>query len=115
MKSGGRQKGTPNKNSLPIEELAKALNIDPFEVLLRFAAGDWKGLGYDNEVYFSESPEGDGKQIKMGYVIKPEVRQKAASDACQYLYPKKKAIELSGKDGDDIGFRIIVEDYGSKK
>ena len=106
----GRKKGTPNKNSFNAIEIAEKLGVNPLEILLRFAAGDWKNLGYENECYFSEKPDGS---VKMGYVITPEVRTKAASEATKYLFPQRKAVEVSNSpDGD--GFRVIVEDYSSK-
>lgn len=106
----GRKKGTPNKDSLPLEEKAKSLGIDPFEILLLFAGGKWKELGYDNEVYHSEKADGS---VKMGYTITPEMRLKASSEACQYLLPKKKAVELSNSG--DTGFKIVIEDYSKKE
>lgn len=45
----------------------------------------------------------------------PGRRLDAAEKICQYIHPKRKAIEHSGVDGEDIGIRIIVEDYGAKK
>lgn len=106
--NAGRKKGTPNKDSLPLEQKAKELGIDPFEILLRFAAGDWEGLGYDNECYISENA---GGSTKIGYTIPPELRSKAAAEASQYLYPKKKALEIaSGTDG----IKIVIEDYSKK-
>ncbi len=90
-KAGGRKKGTPNKKTEALLDKAKALGIDPFEVVLLFAKGDWKSLGYDNECWFKETAEGE---VKMGYVIPPELRAKMAADACQYLHPKRKAIEI---------------------
>lgn len=86
---GGRKKGQPNKDRFNLAERAKELGVDPFEILLRFAAGDWKSLGYA----FAEDPQ-SGK-----HTIDPSVRSKAASEACQYLYPKKKSIEHSGEIG----------------
>lgn len=90
-KFGGRQKGTPNKDSLKAEEIAERLGVDPFEVLLLAAAGDWKSLGYDSgEVT---------KVTKFGVVIEDrisiETRVTAAAHATQYLLPKRKAIEVS--------------------
>jgi hypothetical protein len=109
IKTGGRQKGAVNKDSLPLEQKARELGIDPFEVLLRFAAGDWKGLGYQSEVQVTS--QGDrGETFKM--TIDPAVRSKAAAEACNYLYPKKKAVELSTTQ--DQGFKIVIEDYSKK-
>lgn len=104
----GRAKGTPNKSTLPLEQKAEELGVDPFQILLLFAGGRWKELGYDNECYFTEKPDG---AVKMGYVISPEMRCKAASEACQYLLPKKKAVELSGEVE---GIKIVIEDYSKK-
>lgn len=105
IKTGGRQKGTVNKSNEIVEDIAREMGFNPFKVLMLFAAGDWKSLGYDAECYFSEKADG---AVKMGYVISPETRMKAASDATKYLYSQKKAIEVS-TSGE--GFKIIVEDY----
>lgn len=109
-KLGGRAKGTPNKKSVLLDEKAKELGVDPFTILLKFAAGDWEGLGYKNEIFVKETA--DGKGHSLGYTITPEMRLKAAAEACQYLLAKKKAIELTG--GEDA-IKIIIEDYSSKK
>lgn len=111
-KTGGRKKGTPNKDKADLAGLAEKLNVSPFEILLRICKGDWKGLGYDNEVYVMEGPQG---ATKIGYTISPEMRLTAAKEASKYLYAQKKALEVSGPDGDAIGVRIILEDYTGKK
>jgi len=94
MRYGGRTKGTPNKTKLPLEEKARELGCDPFEILCRFALGDWKGLGYEKEFTFSPTQKGE---VVEKPIIPPELRQKAAAEAAQYLYPKRKAIEHSGE------------------
>lgn len=86
-KYGGRKKGTRNKSSVPVREKAQALGIDPFEILLHFAGGNWKKLGYAEE-----------RGLSGEYTIKPEVRVRAAADACQYLHPKLKQVETSIKE-----------------
>lgn len=99
-KWGGRKKGTPNADSLPLHEKAKELGIDPFAVLLLFAAGDWKKLGYAGEMYIPSESSGDtSSSTSIKFTIDPSVRAKAANEACQYLFPKKKAIEHSGEIG----------------
>lgn len=90
VKHGGRKKGTPNKSTLPLKELAEKLDVDPFEVLLRFAAEDWKGLGYEARTETKFTPQ--GLEV-VEYVIAPQMRLKAAAEACQYLHPKRKAVE----------------------
>jgi hypothetical protein len=109
-KTGGRQKGTKNKHSFNAEELANEMGCDPLRILLSIALGDWKALGYDNEVYFSENAQG---ATKMGYTITPEMRLKAAQEACKYLYSQKKSVEVSTVDGS--GIQVVVHDYTQKK
>ncbi len=94
--SKGKPKGTKNARTILVEQIAAKYKYDPFEVLIMFAAGDWKSLGYDAEVYHVEKPDGS---VKMGYVITPEMRLTAAKEAAQYLHSKKK--EQPTPDGDD--------------
>lgn len=104
-KTGGRTKGTVNKASVPLAERAAALGIDPFDVLLFFAAGDWQKLGYDAEQVPSSYSE-HGTVHK--YTIDPGVRAKAAGEACNFLYPKLKAIEHSGDTNSFQSFAQMV-------
>lgn len=106
----GRKKGTTNAKTKLVEETAKRLGIDPFEVTLLFAKGDWSSLGYENECYFSENASGS---TKLNYVISPDLRAKCAMDACKYLYSQKRDVEISNKDGE--GFKVILCDYSSKE
>lgn len=107
---GGRKKGVANKDTLPLKEKAKQLGIDPFEILLLFAKGDWESLGYPSASFVKEGSTFVNEEL----YIKPEVRAKAAAEACQYIHPKLKAIEHSGKDGDAIQAQtlIILPDNG---
>lgn len=110
-KSGGRAKGTPNKKVGVLVEKCEELGCDPFEILLLFAKGDWEGLGYESgEKVISVTKE--GHEI-FGDVISPETRAKCAKEACEYIHPKRKAIEISN-DGEN-GFRVVIEDYQTKK
>jgi hypothetical protein len=90
-KRGGRTKGTPNKKTRILQELAEDLKVDPFEILLRLASGDWAGLGYDSATTLKYS-NGVGYEVDR---ISVETRLSAASEACQYLYPKRKAIDVT--------------------
>lgn len=105
VRIGGRQKGTPNKEVKSLRAIAESLGVNPFEFLLRFAKGDWKGLGYDSPtriVSYTQSGEAIYDDV-----IKPEIRFKAASEATQYLEPKRKAIEHSGPGGGPIESRDL--------
>lgn len=95
-KTGGRTKGTPNKNTQELIELADKLSVNPFEILLMIADGDWKGLGYPTKSRTQWTPSGIEYEED---TITVEMRLSAAKEACQYLYPKRKAVELSAGDG----------------
>ena len=93
-KYGGRAKGTPNRTALPLQQLADKLGVNPFEILCRFAVGDAKGLGYSSDIILKHNQKGETIEQPL---IAPELRVKAAAEAAQYLYPKRKAIEHSGE------------------
>lgn len=67
-KAVGRRKGTPNRKTQLLMEICEAKGISPFEGLLELC-------------------------------VHPDVhiRLGALREACQYLYPKRKAIEISGE------------------
>lgn len=73
----------------------EALGVDPFEILLYFAKGDWKSLGYAEatRTYFTAAGIEAEEEI-----IKPELRMHAAKEACQYVLPKRKATEMTFTD-----------------
>lgn len=102
----GRKKNTRNKDSVPLKQKAAELGIDPFEILLYFAAGDWKKLGYTSETYTVYSKDVSNEE----YTIQPSVRAKAAGEACQYIYPKLKAVEHSGPLGEPITIQDLTEE-----
>ena len=105
---GGRKKGTPNKNRQVLLDKAKELGVDPFQILLLFAKGDWKALGYDSAETVTAITK-DGQKI-FADRISPELRQKSAKDASEYLYPKRKAVELTGEDGGPVDFNNVSKD-----
>jgi len=97
--NAGRIKGTPNRRTWELQDRAKALGVDPFEILLLFAKGDWQALGYEKEERLVSIS--DHGQI-YEHVIPPALRQKSARDAAEYLYPKRKAVEVIGAEGENI-------------
>lgn len=92
MRAGGRKKGTLNKKTQDQLEIAKKHKISPFEILLFFASGDWKALGFKSETKIRYTSSGEGYEVPH---ITPEHRLKAASECCQYLYPKRKSIQIT--------------------
>lgn len=100
----GRKKGTPNKDKQTLRDKARQLGVDPFEILLLFASGDWERLGYEEKTRTQFSKDGASYEVDQ---ISPELRKSSAADACSYIHPKLKAIEHSEKDPGVIP-RVIV-------
>ena len=63
-----------------LHAISMRLNIEPFEVLLLFAAGDNEGLNLPPNT------------------ISPGMRLKAASEACKYLYPQLRSVDSGNTD-----------------
>lgn len=102
----GRKKGTPNKNTVPAEELAKKLGIDPLEVLLLIAKKDWKRLGYNKPTETRTSQFGIKYEVEL---IPLAMRMAAADCAVEYIRPKRKAIEHTGEGGGPLDVDLIFE------
>lgn len=106
-----RTKGSKNKHSFQAEELAQKFDVQPFEILMRIAMGDWKFFGFDGATkttYTAQGIEVEELNIRM------QDRALAAKEACKYLYSQKKALEVSASP-DTAGFKIIVQDYDAEK
>ncbi len=88
----GRPKGTPNKKTVRLEEIALKQKCNPFEILCMFANGDWEALGMVSETTRRHTRQGDFYEVDR---ITGEMRMKAAAEAAQYLYPKRKSVELT--------------------
>jgi hypothetical protein len=67
-KTGGRRQGTPNRATLTVAEKLEALGCDPIEGMARIAMDE------KNPV---------------------EIRGRYYSELAQYLYPKRKPLDLS--------------------
>ena len=85
--------------------MAEKLGINPLEILLRFAAGDWEGLGYDQPFLTEVTANGMAVEVP---VIEPDTRRKAAADCAPYLFPRLKNIEHTGANGGPIETASIV-------
>jgi hypothetical protein len=86
----GRKKGSKNKNSVPCRDLADHLGINPFEVLLLFAAGQYGALGIKKP-------------------LDPALRAKAAADATKMIHAQPRA-PITG----EVGIKVTVIDYTDK-
>lgn len=118
----GRLKGTPNKRTTELMTRLNSIGCDPLEITARIALGDvpcgtCHGIGktkfqakggYKTNGFAPErvcqSCWGDGKEK----VITRD-RLAAASELLQYLHPKRKAIEVTGEDGEPIRHAVLVK------
>lgn len=87
---------------MPLHEKCTEAGVDPFDILLKFAASDWKGLGYKSPTRTMFSRSGEPYEVEY---ITTEIRVKASSDVCAYLYPKLKSIDM--KTSTPVGKQII--------
>lgn len=99
---GGRQKGTPNRDSIRPWQIALAHKFEPIELLIHFARGDEKALGWGEPLKIEK-----GGVVFIKDRITPEMRLNAVMEACSYLYPKRKAIEHTGPDGGPIEHKSV--------
>lgn len=97
--------GSPNKNTTQASKIAKKLGCDPFEILIHFAKGDWKALGYSEQKEVKFTPKGDPYEVD---IINQELRLTAAKEATKYLYATIKAVEHSAADGTQLLTPVIL-------
>lgn len=96
---GGRAKGTPNRKTKLLQEKCKEFGMDPFEFLCHTFNGNWKALGYEGPTETRYTQTGQTYEVDR---ISMDHRVSAAREAAQYLYPKRKAVDLTS-DGDSLG------------
>ena len=75
----GRCKGTPNKKTMAVGEVLGELGLDPI-----------KQMG----------------QIAMDEHIEVSIRVQVLKELCQYIAPKRKAVEITGEDGRPLALEI---------
>jgi hypothetical protein len=106
----GRPKGALNKASQEAKDIAERLGCKPFEVLCLFAMGDFAALGY-SEYQTKVIGKGAESTTIDELTISPELRQKSARDACKYLHPELRSVEVGTSDeGGAIVFQVAYPD-----
>lgn len=87
-KTGGRKKGTPNRKTLILQEVLETLDLDiPMRLRDELSnLDDVQKFGYTPDIKF--------KAINLRVQIYLELMN--------YLYPKRKAIEMSGPHGSPL-------------
>ena len=89
----GRKRGTPNKDTSEVAKIVDEYEFSPIEVMIGMAAGDVVSLGYMTRDEY-DLPDGPAMALK---IIPPELRAQCAYKLSELLYPKRKALELSGE------------------
>ena len=82
-KTGGRKAGTPNRRTVDVENRLASLGCDPLEGMAMLA---------------------------MDPNASPELRGRMYSELAQYLYPKRRAMEVKADEGPRVSF-FINTDY----
>lgn len=91
----GRPQGTLGSKTLQAIGIITAKGCDPLGILCDIAMGSKIQIGATiDEVAYPTLDQ----------------RRDAAKELCQYIYPKRKAIEHTGKDGDPIEHRVTQTD-----
>ena len=85
---GGRQKGTPNRKTQEVAEKLQALGCDPIEGMARLA---------------------------MDPTVDVAIRAQMLKELAQYLYPKRKALEVSGDPDTPLQHRCVIDWEGVRE
>jgi hypothetical protein len=83
-KTGGRKLGTPNKNSQALSERLENLCCDPLEGLAKIA---------------------------LDPATKPELKFRCFAELAQYVYPKRKAVDLALNEWDENRSPKVIIEY----
>jgi len=89
---GGRKKGTPNKSTDYIFDLCEKNNFDPIQALIWVAQNNWKSLGYRDSHIEKQGFQG---VVTSEPIISVDHRIDAMKSLTGYMYPKRKAIEMT--------------------
>lgn len=101
----GRPKGSKNKHSFQVEEIAHQFEMEPFEFAMAVMNNDWERLGYETANKTSFTPAGIEFEEAN---LKISDRIKCMEFAGKYLYSPKQAVDP--KTG-EATIRVLVEDY----
>ncbi len=97
-KTGGRQKGTPNKKTQEFLVMLEKNNFDPGE---EYVALYRKQMA----IYNHRIKPVHGRANLAGALIALADASTSLNNICQFVYPKKKAIEHSG----EVGVRTFAD------
>lgn len=91
-------------------DIAEEVGCNPFKVLMMIAAADWEGLGYESATITKHGKDDVTWEEDR---ITLDARGNAAKEVCKYLFPQKRAVEVSNPTGET--FVVSVIDYQNKE
>ena len=100
---GGRGPGVPNKKTVELNEALAAAGYDPE----RDNPVTWMVRVYKGEVTMPVVVKTEAGNIVRDVALEPSLRVKCMGEVAQYLFPKRKAVELSGPDGEAVAVTMI--------
>lgn len=129
-KTGGRQKGTPNRATLEVIEKLEELGCDPIIGMAHIAMGDvvcptchgegkapyriciengpyWTPEEEGGELMVCKTCQGSGKEP-----VPTMLRGKMYAELACYVAPKRKAVELKG---DASATTVVIRNYTGAK
>jgi hypothetical protein len=101
--NSGRGKNSKNADTQWAIDLANSKKKHPFEILLDFANRDHEALGL---VEFKEMRTKTGETY-LEATISPELQQKSAKDACEFILSKLRAIDHSADGGEALFGKLM--------
>jgi hypothetical protein len=84
-KTGGRQKGTPNRATISLQDKLAGLGCDPLGELVRIARDSKTKVETTVQIYFALLP---------------------------YLFPKRKPVEISDEESTEININTNLDNSG---
>ncbi|MBO9665929.1 MAG: hypothetical protein J7501_03880 [Bdellovibrio sp.] len=100
-KTGGRVAGTPNKRTLVLADLLEEHGHDPALELVKVSQEC--DIRYQEAV--AQAEEG-GKLVSPGVGFWLELKADVNRDLMQYLFPKRKAVEIKTEDPSKENFKL---------
>lgn len=105
----GRPKGTKNKRTIEFQEVMDRKNFNVAEALVYCYRQAIKKYKYYNERLedgrLSPMEDNAPKYLK--------IASDMAKDMASYSFPKLKSIDQTIANANDVGFKVIVEDYST--
>ncbi|OHD16054.1 MAG: hypothetical protein A2Y38_12395 [Spirochaetes bacterium GWB1_59_5] len=108
VKYGGREKGTPNKSKNEVLDLISAAcpGWNPLQAMAR-AAMTGHFAEYDPVTLEPLVDELTGRPKTTA--VSDKTRGTLLKEVNEYCYAKRKAVEVTGADGEDLNFGLLIE------